>query len=223
MPESARPYRVLLVDDHQLFRSGLKRLFQEDKRFEVAGDFGSAAEALRAVSQGMRFDVALVDYDLTPTERIGSGMNFVANLRTLSPKLNVLLLTAGMSVHALHHAIYKLQTGVLFKSESEEELVLATLRTAQGHRWITTSAALQMQAHQGLETAASKPFSAKELRVLRGILEGLGNKEIGSRLELSESAVKTVMQKLFEKAGVRSRSQLVRHVIDRQIDLGSEL
>jgi DNA-binding NarL/FixJ family response regulator len=63
-------------------------------------------------------------------------------------------------------------------------------------------------------------LSRRESLVLRGVLEGLSNKEIGVRLALSESSVKAVLQKLFEKTGVRSRSQLVRYAIETQIDPG---
>jgi DNA-binding NarL/FixJ family response regulator len=100
-------------------------------------------------------------------------------------------------------------------------LMLAIQRTAQGERWISSRASLALMTSQDLSAGPERGregLSGRESRVLRGVLEGLSNKEIGAQMEMTESAVKAVLQKLFERTGVRSRSQLVRYAIEAQMD-----
>jgi DNA-binding NarL/FixJ family response regulator len=100
--------------------------------------------------------------------------------------------------------------------------MLAIQRTAKGERWISSRASLALIASGGVPPVPERPvasgMSAREAGVLRGVLEGQSNKEIGAQLEMTESSVKAVLQKLFERAGVRSRSQLVRYAIETQIE-----
>jgi DNA-binding NarL/FixJ family response regulator len=210
--------RLLLVDDHTLFRESLRRLLEGEERVEISGDFASAEQALAAVREGLEFDAALVDYELGGS---GNGLDLVRKLRRLLPEARVLMVTAGMGSADLMQAVTELNTGIFLKTEPTVELMLAIQRTAMGERWISSRASLALIASGGLtvgERPVAERLSARESGVLRGVLEGQSNKEIGAQLEMTESSVKAVLQKLFERAGVRSRSQLVRYAIETQID-----
>jgi len=124
-----------------------------------------------------------------------------------------------MNMKDLRRTVRDLNAGIFLKTEPTAELMLAIQRTAKGERWISSGAALTMLSTGDGEQNKGN-LSRRESSVLRGVLEGLSNKEIGVRLALTESSVKGVLQKLFEKTGVRSRSQLVRYAIETQIDLG---
>jgi DNA-binding NarL/FixJ family response regulator len=132
------------------------------------------------------------------------------------------MVTAGMGTADLVRAVTELNAGIFLKTEPTVELMLAIQRTAQGERWISSRASLALLSSHELsavpEGRGQEQLSARESRVLRGVLEGQSNKEIGAQLEMTESSVKAVLQKLFERAGVRSRSQLVRYAIEAQID-----
>jgi DNA-binding NarL/FixJ family response regulator len=132
------------------------------------------------------------------------------------------MVTAGMDVRDLHKAVKQMNAGIFLKTEPPAELILAIQRAAKGERWISSGAALTLLNEEEprpiSKSSGLSRLTPRESQVLRGILEGLGNKEIGARLDLTESAVKAVVQKLFEKIGVRSRSQLVRYAIEAQID-----
>jgi DNA-binding NarL/FixJ family response regulator len=212
--------RLMLVDDHTLFRESLRRLLEGEPGIEISGDFANAADALRAVRDGLAFDAALVDYDL---EGSGgqTGLDLVRKVRGLKPDARVLMVTAGMGSADLMRAVTELNAGIFLKTEPTVELMLAIQRTAKGERWISSRASLALIASGGLP-AAERPvgerLSGRESEVLRGVLEGQSNKEIGAQLEMTESSVKAVLQKLFERAGVRSRSQLVRYAIETQIE-----
>lgn len=214
--------RVVLIDDHTLFRETLRRLLETEGRYAVVGEFATRGEFAEALERGrLEFELALVDYDL------GSGENGVGVLhlvRERVPTAAVLMVTAGLKSGDLLAVVRELRVGVFLKSEPASELLLAMGKAMRGEPWVSSGAALALLAeeeqYQG-QGAASIALIKRERSVLRRILEGLSNKEIGAQLNLSESLVKSVVQRLFEKMGVRSRSQLVRVAIETQMDLDS--
>jgi DNA-binding NarL/FixJ family response regulator len=213
--------QLLLVDDHTLFRESLRRLLESEPGMEINGDFANAEDALAAVRAGLTFDAALVDYELRGTV-LGNGLDFVRKMRGLLPEAHILMVTAGMGGGDLVRAVTELNAGIFLKTEPTVELMLAIRRTAQGERWISSRASLALlssgELSGGPERRSAEQMSERESRVLRGVLEGQSNKEIGAQLGITESSVKAVLQKLFERAGVRSRSQLVRYAIEAQIE-----
>ena len=208
---------VLLVDDHTLFREGLRRMLDAEPGLQISGDFATAEQALEAVRRNLRFDVALLDYELNLGGHDGAnGLDLLESLRHLRPEARVLLVTAGMPFADLQRAVQDLGAGVFLKTEPIAELMLAIQRTARGERWISSGAALELLSKPAKIARPREQMTEREALVLRGVLEGLSNKLIGARLDLSESAVKAVLQRLFEKTGVRSRSQLVRYAIESE-------
>lgn len=222
MSARSKPLRLMLVDDHTLFRESLRRLLEGEAGFSIRGDFATAEEALTALREGLEFDAALIDYELGAASSAGDGLRLVRHIRLLLPEARILMVTAGMDVPDLVKAVLELNVGIFLKTEPTAELLLAIQRTAKGERWISSRASLGLLAAQNAksaqETTTRERLTARESRVLQFVLEGLSNKEIGARVELSESSVKAVLQKLFEKTGVRSRSQLVRYAIEAQIE-----
>jgi DNA-binding NarL/FixJ family response regulator len=220
--QQADMIRVLLVDDHMLFREGLRRLLDAETGVTVCGDFASAREALAGLADGLEFDVALLDYELTVEAGPSTnGLDLLRQIRELRLEARVLFVTAGMRAGDLMTAVRDLTAGIFLKTEPIAELLLAIQRTAKGERWVSSGVALALLSEKQMQSAQQKQrqehWNERETLVLRGVLEGLSNKEIGARLDLTESSVKAVLQKLFEKTGVRSRSQLVRYAIEAQI------
>jgi DNA-binding NarL/FixJ family response regulator len=218
----AETIRIVLVDDHTLFREGLRRLLDGEQGVAVFGDFDSAEAALQGLASGLDFDVALVDYELTVAGgKATNGLDLLRGIRAVRPEARVLFVTAGMHMADLVTALKDLKAGIFLKTEPIAELMLAIRRTAKGEHWVSSGVALALLANQQAQVAQEQQrhehLNERESLVLRGVLEGLSNKEIGARLELTESSVKAVLQKLFEKTGVRSRSQLVRYAIEAQI------
>src|ERR1700733_3925157 len=95
--------RLLLVDDHTLFRESLRRLLESEPGVEISGDFANAEDALRAVREGLEFDAALVDYELEGTGG-GNGLDLVRKVRSFRPDARVLMVTAGMGAGDLMRA-----------------------------------------------------------------------------------------------------------------------
>ncbi|SFR97080.1 DNA-binding response regulator, NarL/FixJ family, contains REC and HTH domains [Granulicella pectinivorans] len=209
---------VMLIDDHTLFRESLRRLLEGEPDWTVTGTYGNAEDAAYAIAEGLACDLALIDFDLDGSnEASTNGLTAAARLRSMRPAMPILLVTAGMDATEMLYAVHEAKVGIFLKNEPSEELFLAMRRTARGEQWVSSGVALSLlKGTQPPEKTTEPLFSSRERMVLDYVLEGLTNKEIGSQLQLSESLIKAILQKLFEKTGVRSRSQLVRIALELQ-------
>ena len=205
--------RILMVDDHSLFRESLSRLLEGDPGFVVVGQCGTVTEAITSYSDSP-IDVVLLDYDLGEEQ----GSRLLPELKTHLRATKVLMVTAGMSDVTVFQAMEAGASGVFLKHSSLNQLVIAIQRVAKGEIWLDSAAAHSLFG--GTSTwrerfERTQPLTSRQSEVLRGILDGLTNKEIAWNLKVSESSVKAVIQELFHKAGVRTRSQLVRIAIEK--------
>ena len=116
-------------------------------------------------------------------------------------------------------------SGVFLKHSPPAQLIEAIHKVTNGEMWLDSRAVRSFVAGASVRTAAEpvpQSLSARERSVLKAVFEGLTNKEIAAHLQLSESSVKAVLQQLFEKTGVRTRSQLVRIAIERSLEAEKE-
>jgi DNA-binding NarL/FixJ family response regulator len=218
----AVPTRILLVDDHTLFRESLKRVLEADIRFQVVAEASTPEEAIAYCNSGASFDLGLIDFQLSSFDPSKNGLMVVRAIRKAQPLASVLLLTAGVGKADLREAVQSLSASVFLKSEPTSDLFLAIERTLQGKRWISNAAhqLFMEESRAAVVSSTNDPaFSTRELQVLRWITEGQSNKEIGAHLSISESGVKALLQKIFEKTSVRTRSQLVRYVFETGLTL----
>jgi two-component system, NarL family, nitrate/nitrite response regulator NarL len=205
--------RILLVDDHSLFRESLGRLVEADRQIHVAGQCATVADALDVLSR-TRADIVLLDYDLGEE----SGFRLLTELRRCGDDTKVLMVTAGLSDQATLMVMDAGASGIFLKHSSPDQLLAAIRQVAHGEVWLDNAAlrtllAVKRDRNEVLER--TRPLTARQAEVLRGILNGLANKEIAWKLKVSETSVKAAVQELFQKAGVRTRSQLVRIAIEQ--------
>jgi DNA-binding NarL/FixJ family response regulator len=207
-----KPVRILIVDDHTLFRESLSRLLQADTDFQVAGSCASVQEALIA-TQKETIDVVLLDYDLSEE----MGVRFLTEIKRRNFNGRVLMVTSGMSDTVILRAITEGAAGIFLKNSPLTELIQAIGRVTRGEVWIDPGVAKRLisMAHQPGEAPSRDILGDREREVLRGVFEGLSNKEIGQRAKLSEGSVKATLQRLFARTGVRTRSQLVRIAVEK--------
>src|ERR1039458_7459042 len=128
------------------------------------------------------------------------------------------MVTAGMTDAATLQIMEAGASGVFLKHSVPDQLVAAIHRVANNEIWLDTGAVRSLVAARSAQTDRmehTRPLSSRQSEVLRGILDGLANKEIAWKLNTSETAVKAAVQELFHKAGVRTRSQLVRIAIEQ--------
>ena len=203
--------RLLLIDDHILFRDGLSRLLALEPDLEVVAGCGTVAEALDTVGR-KPVDIVLVDYDLGEDH----GSHFISAARRAGYTGKVLMVTAGMTANESSAALHLGASGIFLKHNSPGTLAKAVRLIMGGEIWVDPKV-IQLMADrvdQREEERVSPLLTEREQQVLRGIFEGLSNKEIGVRLGVTDGAVKATLQHLFQKTGVRTRSQLVRIALE---------
>jgi two-component system, NarL family, nitrate/nitrite response regulator NarL len=207
--------KLLLVDDHTLFREGLARLLEAESGLELVGHFSSAAEALQALERNS-VQVVLLDFELGET----NGLHFFRAFQQKGFRGKILLVTAGMSDADTFQALKDGAAGIFLKHNPPADLITAIRRVARGETWLDSSSlqSLVGATSTKINTENLPPLNNREQSVLRGVFEGLTNKEIAAHLDISESYVKAVLQQLFAKTGVRTRSQLVRVAIEKHIE-----
>jgi two-component system, NarL family, nitrate/nitrite response regulator NarL len=213
-----QPIRLLLLDDHILFREGLSRLLVSEPDFETVAQCGAPAEALEVLAHSA-VDIVLLDFDLEDD----TGTRFISAATAAGYRGKILMVTAGMNALDSSHA-WKLGISGIFLKHSSPATLLQAIRTvAAGKLWIDQKAAHPAPLaapRAGARSSAS--LTPREQHVLRSVFEGLTNKEIAYEIGVSLSSVKATLQQLFEKTGVRTRSQLVRIAIERSLEAERE-
>lgn len=205
--------RILIVDDHGLFREGLARLLESKQEFQMIGTCASSAQAIAALSRTPA-DVVLLDYDLGDAR----ATNFIAELKARQNQARILIVTAGMSPTATLQIMEAGAAGVCLKQSDPDRLIEAIHKVANNEVWLDSESVRSLISARSARTEQmerARPLTSRQKDVLRGILDGLTNKEIAWNLKASESSIKAVIQELFQKAGVRTRGQLVRIAIER--------
>jgi DNA-binding NarL/FixJ family response regulator len=208
--------RLLLVDDHSLFRESLSRLLDTEPDFAVVANCATTGEALQAIAAN-EIDLMLLDYDLGHD----NGLDFIQKARAAGYGSRIFIITAGMtdaeSVRALGLGV----CGIFLKHSAPALLCEAIRKVMAGESWIDQRCiqSLVRAVSSASEQPARKHLTDRESAVLKGVFEGLSNKEIAASLNISEASVKSALQQLFVKTGVRTRSQLVRVALEDHASL----
>ncbi len=215
-PAEGRPkVRIVLVDDHALFREGLTRLLGVEPDFDIVGHCATVDEALEILSS-RPVDLVLLDVDLGPQR----GSEFMTRAHQVGFSGRVLVVTAGLTDAEAARFLREGAAGIFLKHDSPAVLVRSIRQVMDGEASVDhdiLSGVLRMGAPPE-EEEAKATLTEREREVLHGVLEGLANKEIAARLAVSESSVKAALQQLFHKTGVRTRSQLVRIALEQYRD-----
>lgn len=206
--------RILVVDDHTLFRRGLTALLQRDPQFEVVGDAGDAGEAQRR-AQALQPDLILLDNHLPGV----NGVDALPALLEVAPGARVMMLTVSEDEHDLAAALRNGACGYLLKTIEGDALAMAIRRAMRGESVVSEEMTGKLvAAYRGaaaplaaLASQAAAPasrldgLSPREREILRGIALGQGNKEIARALGIAETTVKIHVQHILRKLDVSSR------------------
>ena len=204
--------RILVVDDHTLFRRGLTALLQRDPQFEVVGDAGDAGEAQRR-AQDLQPDVILLDNHLPGV----NGVDALPALHEAVPGVKVLMLTVSEDENDLAAALRGGACGYLLKTIEGDALSAAIRRAMRGESVVAEAmtgklvaayreaAAPVQAAAPALPPSRLDVMSKRELDILRGLARGQGNKEIARTLGIAETTVKIHVQHVLRKLDVSSR------------------
>jgi DNA-binding NarL/FixJ family response regulator len=199
--------RVLLVDDHEIVRSGLRRMLELEEDIKVVGDCADADEAFFQAEM-LCPDIVLMDIKMPERD----GVETARLLKEKQPSCEIIMLT--MYDEYLAQAIEAGAVGYLLKDVKRDELVRAIRAVYHG----------RLPLNQGLSRSANstkdseEPYlPEREVAILRLIAKGATSKEIGAQLFLSEATVKRDVQRIFDKLGARNRSEAVAEACKRKI------
>ncbi|MGQ0812332.1 MAG: response regulator [Nitrospiraceae bacterium] len=203
----ATSIRLLLVDDHEVVRLGLRELFDRSHRIDVVGESGTATHA---VTEAVRLkpDVVLMDLRLPD----GSGVEACREIRATCPKTQVLFLTSFGDDEAVLSTTFAGASGYVLKEIDGRSLVEAVKVVARGQSIldpaVTGSVLTRMRSFSTSQAEnANHALSSQERRILPLIAEGKTNKEIATVLGLSETTVKSYLHNMFQKLQISRRSQ----------------
>jgi two-component system nitrate/nitrite response regulator NarL len=209
------PIRMVLLDDHGLFRASLGRWLASEPDFEVAGECGTSDEALE-ILKASTVHLVLLDFEVGAEHE----NNFLSAARQAGYQGRFLIVTGSADVWNSAIALKLGASGIFLKSDTPDRLVQAIRVVENGGIWVDQRI-VQLLADQLIDQCPrlrdrrfSGPLEDRERNVLLGILEGLSNRKIGDNIGLSEGSVKNTVQQLFRKAGVKTRGQLVRVALE---------
>ncbi len=204
--------RILLVDDHQVVREGLRRMLELEADMEVVGEVGEAKEVLTQV-EALSPEVILMDIKMPGVD----GIELTRQLKEKQFPGNIIMLT--LYDEYLSQAIEAGAVGYLLKDIKREELVRAIRAVHQGRSPLSLSLSRDQLAEFAAPPGSKQRagLSERELAVLRLIADGVATEEIASQLFLSQSSVKRSVSLIFEKLGVRNRSEAVSEAYKRRL------
>ena len=205
--------RLLLLDDHILFREGLRRLLISEADFETVAECGTPIEAMEILSKSA-VDVVLLDFELEDD----TGARFIASARAAGYQGKILMVTAGMSPVDIAVARKLGISGIFLKHHPPNTLLEAIRTVAAGGVWTDPRITPQGAGGGGRTGASAGRLTPREQKVLRCVFEGLSNKEMAYQIGVSQSSVKATLQHLFDKMNVRTRGQLVRIAIEQSLE-----
>jgi DNA-binding NarL/FixJ family response regulator len=205
------PVHVLIVDDDDLMRAGLKAILSSDETVDVVGEASNGRTAVQQV-RGLRPDVVLMDVRMPDLDGIAATREVVA----ASPEVKVVILTTFEQDDYIFGALNAGASGFLLKRTSPEDLLAAIHTVAAGDSLLAPSVTRRvidrMAQHPAAETAFDErldELTRREREVLEHVARGLSNSEIAAALVIEESTVKTHVKRILMKLGLRDRVQAV--------------
>jgi len=208
------PINLLLLDDHAMFRQGLARVLEKEPGIKIVAQCSTSAQALDVLSKSGA-TMVLLDVDLGP-ER---ALDFVTQAKKKGFGGQILVVTAGVSGQEAVQLVQAGVAGILHKQHSTEKLSDAIRQVAAGEVCLEQDYLTSLfRSVDRTKPQAQPKLTERDKTVLRFIFQGLTNKDISARLEISEGAVKASLRKLFDKLGVRTRAQLVKVALEQYRD-----
>jgi DNA-binding NarL/FixJ family response regulator len=193
--------RILIADDHAVVRQGLRMFLSLDDELEVVGEAENGAEAVLRAHE-LKPDVVLMDLVMP----VKDGITAIAEIRAALPDTEVVALTSVLEDASVVGAVRAGAIGYLLKDTQSDELRRAIKAAAAGQVQLSPAAAARLM-REVRAPEAPEELTERESEVLRAVAQGLANKEIARRLDISEKTVKTHVSHVLAKLGVQSRTQ----------------
>ena len=206
--------RILLIDDHEVVREGVKKILNVKPDTTVFGEASAAAEALKLVRE-QDWDVVLLDLSLGGR----SGLELLKELKQIRPRLPVLILSMHPEEQYARRAFKAGAAGYVTKDSSKAELVEAVSSVAAGGKYVSRALAekLIFDLDRGSDRPPHETLSDRELEVMRLLASGKTVTEIAAFLSLSDKTISTYRARVLEKMGINTNAELIRYAIENKL------
>ena len=211
--------KVMLVDDHQVVRMGLKMLFQDEKDIHIVCEAGDAERAIKAIDT-CHPDVVVMDVRLPGMD----GLEACREIRQRFPGVQVVMLTSYLDDTYLAGALRAGASGFVLKTVGGDELLRAIRAAQRGEMALDPQTAARLVSqYQSLENKVEnqvfRDISPREMDVLGCVIQGMTNRETGQKLNLSEITVRNYLSNILEKLGLKNRTELAAFALQHHFKL----
>ena len=205
---------ILIIDDHPLFREGLKAIITRDNRFEVVGEAGSGREGLHLVK---KFNPDLVLMDISLPDQ--NGIRLTREIRSLLPDTHVMIISMHSKIDYIAEAFRAGATGYVVKESASERLMDGLELVSKGRYFLDSSVSHEVvrklmespEKEMKITDAAYGTLTAREQEVMRLLAEGFSSKEAGEKLSISPKTVENHRNNILNKLDLHSTFELVRY------------
>ena len=207
--------RIMIVDDHEVVRLGLKNLLMRQPNWEVVAEAGTVSDAIRQVDEHQP-DIVVLDIRLSD----GSGIDACREIVKTHPQIKVIMLTSFAEDELLFNAISAGAVGYVLKQVGNDDLVRAIETVARGEALLDPSVTGQVLAKLRATTRSEAfiDLTDQELKVLALIASGKTNKEIAASLHLGEGTVRNYVSSIFGKLGLSNRAEATAYAVRHNLD-----
>ena len=220
----SHPVRILIADDHPIFRDGLRRLLESEPDFKVIGEACDGGEAVKLARQ-LKPDILLLDLAMPKT----TGLEALRDMTSASNSnaVRVILLTAAAEKNQIVEALQLGARGVVLKDSATQLLLKSIYTVMSGEYWVGRESVsnlvqyLRTLVQSSGEEARQKKFglTPRELEIVSAVVAGYSNKEIAEYFKISEDTVKHHLSNIFDKLGVSTRLELALFAVNQSLPL----
>ncbi len=203
--------KILIADDHQLFRNGLKSLLGEDE-YTIVGE-ASNVEELTWLVKSEHADVLLLDISMHDK----SGLDMIEKIKFMKPGLKCIMLTMHEEAQYVMQSLKKGADGYLLKDSSERELKEAISEVLRGNKYYKNKVSEIIVSRLGLPEGHNKLLTDREIQIVKLVAEGRITKEIADALSVSVRTIETHRSKIMKKLGVANTAEMIRSAYEKKI------
>jgi two-component system nitrate/nitrite response regulator NarL len=226
--KKAQPVRIVIADDHPIFRDGLRRLLEAEPDLKVLGEASDGAEAVR-LARTLKPDILLLDLAMPKHPGLEALRDLSTGAGTNTTPVRVILLTAAAEKSQIVEALQLGARGVVLKDSATQLLLKAIHTVMSGEYWVGRESVsnlvqyLRTLVQSSSDEARQKKFglTPRELEIVAAVVAGYSNKEIAEYFKISEDTVKHHLSNIFDKLGVSTRLELALFAVNQSLPLKS--